>query len=645
MNEQHPGNRPPHQPSGNRRPGSVYGVPAWRYIVFMIVALLISAVWTDYSTRPPIQNISYTRFREMVRENKVTKVIFEGQQITGRLAAKGTVHRSAKLPAKKRTSSPQQGTFVKTYMPMRDDESLMNELENHHVIIYAQSTRNPWWEQLLIGVLPWVVLLGLFFWWNYRVQQRAMKSGGPGGIFNIGRSRAKRVRSESVKTRFEDIAGLEHARRDLEEITGYLQNPQRYRELGAHIPKGVLLMGAPGTGKTLSARAVAGEAGVPFFNISGSEFIEMFVGVGAARVRDMFEAAKKEAPALIFIDELDSIGRTRGSGLGGGHDEREQTLNQILTELDGFSSMETLVVMAATNRPDVLDPALMRPGRFDRKITFDLPHKEAREAILAVHLRQVPLADDVDTTTLAARTVGFSGADLANLINEAALTAAREKKKVVDMSCFHGARDRIVLGVERDNLLTEAEKQVVAYHESGHTLMALLLANADPFDRVSIIPRGRALGATEQLPAVERYNMTEDYLLDRISVMLGGRVAEQIALGKVSTGAENDLKQATNLARRMVTRWGMSRKLGAATFVQSEEHPFLGREITAEKDFSEKTAQTIDTEICRILDERERAVRQLLEQNRDKLESLKCALIDEETLDAARVKELTRRAA
>lgn len=464
--------------------------------------------------------------------------------------------------------------------------------------------------------------------------------GGGDGIFDFGKSRAKRFRRSDSQLTFDDVAGLENAKRDMREIVGYLKDPERYRKLGAKIPKGILLMGPPGTGKTLMAKAVAGEANVPFFSISGSEFIEMFVGVGASRVRDMFASARKEAPSIIFIDEIDSVGRARGTGLGGGHDEREQTLNQILGEMDGFDPHEAVVVLAATNRPDVLDAALMRPGRFDRKITLDLPDKKARRAILDIHSADVPLSEDADLDRIAALTVGFSGADLENLVNEAALLCGRENRENVNMESLLNARDKVVLGGKRELIISDEEKTLVAYHEAGHALVASQLPSADPLDKVSIIPRGRALGVTEQIPEEEHYNLRKTYLHDRIGVMLGGRAAEQLMFGEVSSGAEDDLKQATRLARHMVTHWGMSEKIGPVAFRRGEEHIFLGREMTQQRDFSEHTAQVIDDEIGSLLKGIEQEIKTLLQQHRSQLESLAQALLEKETLEADEIQSI-----
>jgi len=486
------------------------------------------------------------------------------------------------------------------------------------------------------------MILGLLWYAGRRMQERAGGFGGAGGAFGFGKSTAKRFRRGETHVTFDDVAGLANAKRDLQEIAGYLKNPDHYRKLGAKIPKGILLMGPPGTGKTLLAKALAGESDVPFFSISGSEFIEMFVGVGASRVRDMFASAKKEAPAIIFIDEIDSVGRARGTGLGGGHDEREQTLNQILGEMDGFDPHEAVVVVAATNRPDVLDAALMRPGRFDRKIALDLPDKNARLAILNIHSREVPLAADVDLQRLAALTVGFAGADLENLINEAALLAGREDKSEVDMVCMMQARDKVVLGSEREMVIGDEEKKIVAFHESGHALAASLLPNADPLDKATIIPRGRSLGSTEQIPEEEHHNLRPSYLRDRIGVMLGGRAAEKVVFNEVSSGAEEDLKQVTRLARHMVTHWGMSEKIGPVAFRRGEEHIFLGREMAQQRDFSEHTAQTIDEEITSLVTGIEQEIVALLEKHRAQLDALAAALLEKETLEAAEIRAIIK---
>jgi cell division protease FtsH len=553
---------------------------------------------------------------------------------------RGAVPQEPDVTVMRRRAEPAAGPVIfSTILPPVDDPDLIPLLERHAVEVRAEVEQIDWWASALINLLPWLLIIGLFFYASRKMQER-MLGGGPGDLFGFGKSKARRFRRGSMEIGFDDVAGLENAKRDLHEIIDFLKEPERFRKLGAKIPKGVLLMGPPGTGKTLLAKAVAGEAEVPFYSISGSEFIEMFVGVGASRVRDMFDSAKKEAPAIIFIDEIDSVGRVRGSGLGGGHDEREQTLNQILAEMDGFEPEQTVVVLAATNRPDVLDPALLRPGRFDRKITLELPRKEARQKILEVHARDIPLDDDVDLQNLAARTVGFSGADLENLMNEAALLAGRANLDKVDARTLDAARDKIVLGAEKETVLDEEEKQRVAYHESGHALLACLLPNTDPLAKVTIIPRGRALGATEQMPEEERYTLSESYLRDRIAIMLGGRLAEKIVFDEISSGAEDDLKQATTLARRMISQWGMSKKLGPVAFRRGEEHIFLGREMAQQRDFSEHTAQLIDDEVRELVGELESRAHEILSAHREQLDTLAAALLEHEILEADQIQTL-----
>jgi cell division protease FtsH len=587
----------------------------WRYLAWFFVLVIFS--WYFLNTENDgRQTLSYSEFKISVVEDQVARVRLQGDQVIGEFHQPRTssADGDSKLSVR----------FVTTLPPVPDPE-LISLLEQHNVEIHAVSGETNWLTKALIGVLPWILIIGLFWYASSRMQRSLGGLGGPSGLFDFGKSRAKRFRQQDSELSFDDVAGLENAKRDLYEI-----------------PKGILLMGPPGTGKTLLAKAVAGEANVPFFSISGSEFIEMFVGVGASRVRDMFESARKEAPSIIFIDEIDSVGRARGTGLGGGHDEREQTLNQILGEMDGFDPHEAVVVLAATNRPDVLDAALLRPGRFDRKITLDLPDKKARRAILDIHAANVPLANDVDLDRIAALTVGFSGADLENLVNEAALLCGREHMETVDMESLLNARDKVVLGSKRELIIGDEEKNLVAHHEAGHALVASLLPTADPLDKVTIIPRGRSLGATEQIPEEEHYNLRQSYVRDRIGVMLGGRVAEQLVFGEVSSGAEEDLKQATRLARHMVTHWGMSEKLGPVAFRRGEEHIFLGREMTQQRDFSEHTAQIIDDEISNLLKHIERDITALLEQHRTQLESLASALLDKETLEAEEIQAICK---
>jgi cell division protease FtsH len=589
---------------------------------------LLSWYWFTPDDSQQAQSVSYTEFRNQVRADKVAAVTLRGDQVSGTLK---------KAPKSEGAGQSQPPVHFVTMLPSVQDPGLMPLLDKHGVDVTARSDKMSVWLQVALGLLPWVLILGFIWYAGRKMQQRLAAADGSGGIFGFSRSRARRFRETEPRVTFDDVAGLENAKRDLREITGFLKEPERYRRLGAKIPKGILLMGPPGTGKTLLARAVAGEAKAAFFSVSGSEFIEMFVGVGASRVRDMFENAKRKAPAIIFIDEIDSVGRARGTGLGGGHDEREQTLNQILGEMDGFSPHETVVVLASTNRPDVLDPALLRPGRFDRKVTLDLPDRKARRAIVEIHCRDVPLADDVELDRLAALTVSFSGADLENLVNEAALLAGRNDQQQVTMEILLRARDKVALGAKREMVISDEEKRLIACHEAGHAVAASLLPEADPLDKVTIIPRGRALGVTEQIPEEERHNLNESYLRDRIGVMLGGRVAERLIFGETSSGSEEDLKQATRLARRMVAQWGMSDKLGPLAFRRGEENSFLGRELTRQRDFSEHTAQMIDAEMGDLVRSVEHRVTELLQQHRTQLEALADALLESETLDSREI--------
>ncbi len=649
--------------------------PPWQNAVYALIAIfaLSTALSLLRSTGP--QEISYTELKQAVRDGRVAQVTFEGEQVSGLFdepeetparrdktneVKDGTPEEmqdasGAKADAESESESDidsagaeQRGRRFTSTLPQVQDPGLLDLLEKHDVEIDAESTEAGLFGRLLITLLPWLLILGLFFYLSKRMQQRMMGGGGDGqggGLFGIGKSKAKRVQSEEVETSLEEVAGLENAKADLQEIIDHLSDPQRFRALGAKLPKGVLLVGPPGTGKTLLARAVAGEAGVPFFNVSGSEFVEMFVGVGASRVRDLFSDAKKQSPCVLFIDEIDAIGRSRGTGMasgGGGNDEREQTLNQILNEMDGFSPHENVVVLAATNRPDVLDNALLRPGRFDRKVYLDLPDRDARHAILKIHAAKVVLADDVDLQRVAERTVGFSGADLENLVNEAALLAGRAKQDAVHMALFSTARDKIVLGAEREQGIGDEERELVAYHESGHALLAWLLPNADQLDKVTIIPRGRALGATEQVPPEGRYTYRESYLRDRIGVMLGGRIAEQVVFEEVTTGAEADLDQATELARRMVSRWGMSEAIGPVSFKYPDDSEAIWAMGQARK-FSDATAQRVDAEIKSLIDGIEQHVRQLVDENRDRLARLAKRLLEAETLSREQIDAVLNR--
>ncbi|MBR9909600.1 MAG: ATP-dependent zinc metalloprotease FtsH [Gammaproteobacteria bacterium] len=562
----------------------------------------------------PAQVISYSEFLQQVNNAAIAEVVLKGNEIHGRY----------------RKSDANANFDFRVIAPNFENARLLDILEANDVNIKVQADELPFWARMIAGFLPWLLILAFFFWTSRALQSRMGASGG--GLMGFSSSRARRFEPTTSGPRYEDIAGLESAKQDFQEIIDYLKNPQKYRDMGAHMPKGILMMGAPGTGKTLLAKATANEAEVPFFSVSGSEFIEMFVGVGASRVRDMFNQARKVAPALIFIDEIDSVGRVRGTGLGGGNDEREQTLNQILAEMDGFDPEEAVVVLAATNRPDVLDPALMRPGRFDRKITLELPQRKARAEILQVHSRHTPLAEDVQLDQIAAVTPGFSGADLANLVNEAALNATRDNRTSIRQEDFLSARDKVIMGTPRTDLLNPSERKRIACHEAGHAITAYFSSHSDPVQKISIVPRGQALGMTEQLPEEDRHNLNEDYLLDRLSVLLGGRCAEKLVFGNVSTGAADDLKQATRLGYKMVGQWGMGKNIGPIGYSIAEEHPFLGRELAEPKEFSEQTAHLLDEEVRLLLREAEQQTIRLLSEHSQHLQSLLQALLEKETL-------------
>ncbi|HKI77866.1 MAG TPA: ATP-dependent zinc metalloprotease FtsH [Ignavibacteriaceae bacterium] len=608
---------------GSGNPGSWWKI----FFVFLIIYFIGAFFFRNFKNNSA--TVPYSVFKDQVTKNNVASVTIKGQSINGKFNSKYE---------KVTDKDTAYYKYFATTIPGINDPDLIKSLEENNVVIKAEEEGNGWITYLLILAVPWILIIGYFVFINKKMKNK-MGSGGMigGGFFGIGKSKAKKFKKEKISVTFDDVAGLENPKIDLREIIEYLKTPEKFSKLGADIPKGVLLVGPPGTGKTLLARATAGEADVSFFSISGSEFIEMFVGVGASRVRDMFDQAKKNSPAVIFIDEIDSIGRSRGTGLGGGHDEREQTLNQILNEMDGFEPNESVVVMAATNRPDILDPALTRPGRFDRRITLDLPLKKARQKILEIHTQNVPLNENVDLDNIAARTVTFSGADIKNLVNEAALLAGRKGKNKVDKEDFDEARDKILLGDEREEVFNENEKKITAYHEAGHALSAILIPEADPLEKVTVIPRGRTLGATEQLPETERRNFTKKYLLARIAVALGGRAAEKLVFDDVTNGAASDLKQVTNIARKMVCLWGMSDKLGPVFYKQGEDHMFLGREIAHQKDFSENTQKVIDEEITGIIGSMEDKVKNLLMKNRVNLDAIAEALIENETLDKKQI--------
>jgi cell division protease FtsH len=577
-----------------------------------MIILLFNLLNTPKKTQ---EEVIFSDFLTKLEQNQVDEVTIKESEnlITGRL---------------------KDGTKFKSYFPT--DPEVYKTLRNLKIKTTVKPTdQNPWYINFFFtwGPIIFIAVIWIFF-------MRQMQSGGNKAL-SFGKSKARLISEKSVKITFADVAGIDEAKVEVQEIIDFLKDPNKFTKLGGKIPKGVLLVGSPGTGKTLLARAIAGEAGVPFFSISGSDFVEMFVGVGASRVRDLFEQAKKSAPCIIFIDEIDAVGRHRGAGLGGGHDEREQTLNQLLVEMDGFEGNEGIIIVAATNRPDVLDPALLRPGRFDRQVVVPQPDVKGRLEILKVHTRKIPLSENVDLDRIARGTPGFSGADLANLVNEAALLAARVSKAVVENNDFESAKDKVLMGVERKSMIiSEEEKRNTAYHEAGHTLVAKLTPGTDPVHKVSIIPRGRALGVTQQLPIDDKYTYSKDYLMKRLYVLLGGRAAEEIVLHQMTTGAGNDIERATELARKMVTSWGMSEKLGPVTFGKKEEHIFLGREIGQSKDYSEKTAVDIDGEVTRFVSEAYDVAKALLEKNVDLLEAFAKNLLEKETMDGPEIDAL-----
>ncbi len=592
------------------------------WIIVAVALVTFVAIWfaNVMPVPPPRPEISYSEFRELVSARKMDEVVMRGDAMDGHLISADQFN----------GSRPTQ--TVVTHLPPVPDAKLLELLETSGVKVTSRPPTESGAFGWLLGLLPWIFLLGLYLFLMPRLTGGMAGGLGRGG-FNRLVGRDGKSEADKPTVRFKDVAGQENAKREVAELVDFLRQPDRYRRLGAEPPRGILLMGAPGTGKTLLARALAGEADVPFFSISASEFIEVFVGVGASRVRALFADAKKNAPSIVFIDELDSVGRVRGTGFGGGNDEREQTLNQILAELDGFSGHEAVVVLAATNRPDVLDPALLRPGRFDRHITLELPDKKARVEILTVHVRNVPLAEDVDLDTIARATPGFSGADLKNLVNEAAMAAARENSPKVARRHFEIMRDRVLMGSERALALSPEDKHRLAVHESGHAVCAYFTANADPLFKVSIVPRGRSLGETQQLPEGERYIMSEDYLQSRIATMLGGRAAERLVLGTVSSGADDDIRQATQLARMMVSRWGMSDAVGPIDVRESDEHPFLGRTMAQPRQVSEATAHDVDHAVRQILTTADESAKAILSGHRDVYDSLVQALEESETLE------------
>jgi len=583
-------------------------------VLFWIASLIILVLlWSLFPTGPKPKEFTFSEFLDQVEHKNVQEVIIQDNLAQGKL---------------------KDGSQFKTTLPPQYADLIKVLRENQVNIVVKDTTSKNSWLAILLNWFP--ILLLIFFWFMF---MRQMQAGGNKAL-SFGKSRAKLFSPMQKRITFKDVAGVDEAKVELQEIIEFLKDPRKFQRLGGRIPKGVLLVGAPGTGKTLLARAVAGEANVPFFSISGSDFVEMFVGVGASRVRDLFDQAKKHAPCLIFIDEIDAVGRQRGAGLGGGHDEREQTLNQLLVEMDGFDSNEGIIVIAATNRPDILDTALLRPGRFDRRIVVPMPDVKGREEILRVHTRKVPLAPDVDLKVIARSTPGFSGADLANLINEAALLAARKGQDWVTMRDLEEAKDKVLMGVERKSMIiSDEDKKTTAFHEAGHALVAALLPEADPIHKVTIIPRGLALGVTQQLPLSDRYTYTKDYLEAQLAVLLAGRITEELILGKITTGAANDLEKATEIARKMVCQWGMS-DLGPLSFGERDDLIFLGRELAAHKNFSEHTAQLIDAEVKKIIERCYNRARNLIETNRDKLVKIAEALLEKEILSSDEINAL-----
>ena len=584
--------------------------------IWVVIGLVLMTVFNQFNNKQATQNaVEYSQFIEEVKDGKITKVVMEGRTL-------------------KATTT--DGKKITSYAP--PDIWLVSDLLKSGVKIEAKPEEEPsMLMNIFVSWFPMLLLIGVWIFFMRQMQGGGAEGGGP---FSFGKSKARMTDQAQNTVTFADVAGCDEAKEEVQELVDFLKDPTKFQKLGGRIPRGVLMVGSPGTGKTLLAKAIAGEAKVPFFSISGSDFVEMFVGVGAARVRDMFEQAKKQSPCIIFIDEIDAVGRHRGAGLGGGNDEREQTLNQMLVEMDGFEGSQGVIVIAATNRPDILDPALLRPGRFDRQVVVPLPDIRGREEIIKVHMRKVPVAPDIKADILARGTPGFSGADLANLVNEAALFAARQNKRLVDMEDFEKAKDKIMMGAERRSMvMSEDEKRNTAYHESGHAVVAKLLPKSDPVHKVTIIPRGRALGVTMQLPEQDRYAYDRGYLMDRIAVLFGGRVAEELFMNQMTTGASNDFERATSMARDMVTRYGMS-DLGPMVYGENEGEVFLGRSVTTHKAMSEATMQKVDAEIRRIIDEQYALARRLLDENRDKVEAMTQALLEWETIDAEQINDI-----
>ena len=587
-------------------------------ILWVVVAVILMSVFSNLTTNSKTQEISYSDFIKNINSNQVTDVMLTGRVINGTL---------------------QGGSKFSTYSPETDNKAMIGDLLKSGVVIKAKPLEQSVWMQIFISSFPFLIIIAI---WLYFMRQM-QGGGGKGGALSFGKSKARLLSEDQIKITFSDVAGVDEAKEEVGELVEFLRDPGKFQKLGGKIPRGVLMVGSPGTGKTLLAKAIAGEAKVPFFTISGSDFVEMFVGVGASRVRDMFEQAKKHSPCIIFIDEIDAVGRHRGAGLGGGHDEREQTLNQLLVEMDGFEGNEGVIVIAATNRPDVLDPALLRPGRFDRQVVVPLPDMLGREQILKVHMRKVPVSDNVNAKVIAQGTPGFSGADLANLVNEAALFAARFNKRLVEMSEFDQAKDKIMMGAERRSMvMNDDEKKLTAYHEAGHAIVGLKVPSHDPVYKVTIIPRGRALGVTMFLPEEDRYSYSKERLESQISSLFGGRIAEELIFGKdkVTTGASNDIQRSTELAHNMVTQWGLSEKLGPMVFGEEEGEVFLGKSVTQHKNLSDETAHVIDEEIRNIVDRNYARSEKILKDNIDILHAMSEALIKYETIDKDQIADL-----
>ncbi len=583
--------------------------------LWLIIGMILIALFNIFNQPLNSQSdVVFSEFMNQVESGKITEVTIQGDHINGKYV---------------------DGSSFQTIAPPKDQDLVRILREKGVRIVVVPPEQTSWYMNILISWFPMILLLGIWIFF-----MRQMQSGG-GKALSFGKSKARLMNEEKNKTTFKDVAGVDEAKEELHEIIEFLKEPQKFNKLGGKIPKGVLLVGPPGTGKTLLAKAIAGEANVPFFSISGSDFVEMFVGVGASRVRDLFEQGKKNSPCIIFIDEIDAVGRHRGAGLGGGHDEREQTLNQLLVEMDGFENNEGVILIAATNRPDVLDPALLRPGRFDRQVMVDRPDVKGREGVLKVHTATVPLTDNVDLKTIARGTPGFTGADLANLVNEAALLAARDDKKSVGNDDFESAKDKVLMGVERRSMvISEKEKKTTAYHEAGHALVALKLPGTDPLHKVTIIPRGRALGVTMQLPEDEKHTYPKNYLYNNLAIFMGGRVAEEICLGQMTTGAGNDIERATEMARKMVCEWGMSEKMGPLTYGTKEEQVFLGKDFSQQKNFSDQTAKLIDQEVKTLVMGGYEKAYEIITEHRDLLEKMALALLDKETLGASEIKDI-----